>query len=84
MRPKLYIPVVASALTISSACALAFAPPSTKPDAAPSGTYSMDAAHTSVVFSVNHLGFSHYFGRFNTSEGMLEYDARTQANRRGY
>jgi polyisoprenoid-binding protein YceI len=80
MRQKFYLPVVALALTVSSACALAFSPPSTKPDAAPSGTYSMDASHTSVLFSVSHLGFSHYFGRFNTAEGTLEYDAANPEN----
>lgn len=31
----------------------------------PSGTYSVDLTHASVVWKVSHLGFSTYVGRFN-------------------
>jgi len=31
----------------------------------PSGKYSVDLTHASVVWKVNHLGFSTYVGRFN-------------------
>ena len=34
-------------------------------DAVPSGAYSVDITHASVVWKVSHLGFSTYVGRFN-------------------
>lgn len=37
-------------------------------------TYTIDAAHTAVVFRVNHLGFSNVFGRFNDFGGALDFD----------
>ena len=39
-----------------------------------SGGYTMDPTHTSVVFKVDHLGFSTYLGRFDTSSGTLTFD----------
>lgn len=39
-----------------------------------SGAYGMDASHTSVIFKVNHLGFSTYIGRFDTVTGTLNFD----------
>ncbi len=38
------------------------------------GTYGMDPTHTSVVFKVDHLGFSTYIGRFDTVSGTLTFD----------
>lgn len=37
--------------------------------------YLLDPTHTSVLFSISHLGFSHSYGRFNTVEGALTLDA---------
>ncbi len=37
-------------------------------------TYNIDAAHTAIVFRVNHLGFSYVFGRFNEFDGALDFD----------
>ena len=41
---------------------------------APAGAYQIDPSHTSVTFKINHLGFSHYTGRFNKIEGDLTLD----------
>jgi polyisoprenoid-binding protein YceI len=38
------------------------------------GTYKADAAHTLVEWSVDHLGFSPYFGLFGSIEGTLKLD----------
>lgn len=38
------------------------------------GTYGMDPTHTSVVFKLDHLGFSTYIGRFDTVGGTLTFD----------
>lgn len=64
-----------AAIMLATACAFAFVPPSTALDKTPSGRYALDASHTSVLFNLSHLGFSHYFGRFNTVEGTLEFNA---------
>lgn len=41
----------------------------------PSGTYSLDLTHASVVWKVSHLGFSTYVGRFNNFDAKLELDS---------
>ncbi len=41
--------------------------------AAPS-EYALDPSHTSVVFVINHLGFSNVYGRFNEVAGTLRFD----------
>ncbi len=33
--------------------------------------YELDSAHTAVVFSISHLGYSYTYGRFNTTTGLL-------------
>ena len=38
---------------------------------APAGTYSLDPAHASLLFKVNHLGFSNYTARFSHFDAKL-------------
>lgn len=38
------------------------------------GDYEIDTAHTTVIFGVDHLGFSTFYGRFNTVTGRLALD----------
>jgi polyisoprenoid-binding protein YceI len=38
------------------------------------GTYTADSAHTQILFEVNHLGFSDYFGLFGDATGTLKLD----------
>jgi polyisoprenoid-binding protein YceI len=38
------------------------------------GDYTIDPAHTTVIFAVDHLGFSTYYGRFNEISGRLTLD----------
>ncbi len=40
----------------------------------PAGAYTLDPQHTSVVFHINHLGFSSFVGRFDHVEGQYSYD----------
>jgi polyisoprenoid-binding protein YceI len=40
----------------------------------PAGTWTADPAHTSVNFSVKHLGISNVHGKFNEFEGTLVND----------
>lgn len=39
------------------------------------GAYSLDGAHASVVFKIDHLGFSTYVGRFEALDARLDFDA---------
>lgn len=39
------------------------------------GDYVIDPAHTTVIFAVDHLGFSTFYGRFNEISGRLSLNA---------
>jgi polyisoprenoid-binding protein YceI len=41
---------------------------------APAGTYMLDRSHASLLFRVNHLGFSYYTARFTRFAAELEFD----------
>ena len=42
--------------------------------AIPAGLYENDPAHTSVHFTISHLGFSRFVGRFNFTQATLTID----------
>lgn len=44
--------------------------------AIPAGRYTLDPAHSSLVFRVDHLGMSRYTARFNRLAAELEIDPR--------
>ncbi len=44
------------------------------------GSYKIDAAHTSINFSVSHLGTSILNGRFNKVEGKLNFAPKGESN----
>lgn len=71
-----FLPLAApAAIALTAACALAFNAPSTTLEKAVSGIYEIDAAHTNVLFGLSHMGFSNYYGRFNSIKGSLTFDA---------
>ncbi len=41
--------------------------------------YTLDPSHTSVVFVINHLGFSNVYGRFDEVAGTLRFDPEALA-----
>ena len=41
----------------------------------PSGTYTLDKSHASLVFSVSHLGFTDYTMTFDSFDATLELDS---------
>ena len=43
------------------------------------GSYNIDPNHASLIFRVNHLGFSDFIGRFNQFEAALEFDPENVA-----
>ena len=40
----------------------------------PAGHYTLDKSHASLIFKVNHLGFSNYTARFKRFDAQLEFD----------
>jgi polyisoprenoid-binding protein YceI len=42
--------------------------------AVPAGAYTLDKSHASLIFKVNHLGFSNYTARFKRFDAQLEFD----------
>jgi polyisoprenoid-binding protein YceI len=54
----------------------ATAPPTSD---APAATYTIDPAHTAVLFRVSHLGFSHYTADFDRVSGTLVFDPANPA-----
>ena len=40
----------------------------------PAGNYTLDRNHASLIFRINHLGFSHYTARFTRFDATLELD----------
>ena len=45
-----------------------------------SGTYKVDPAHTQVLFTVNHLGFTEYTGQFRQPTGTFVLDRAKPEN----
>jgi polyisoprenoid-binding protein YceI len=70
----------ALAIILASSGAVAQAPssaPGTRnPAAVTGGTYTVDAGHTLVVWTLDHLGFSPYSGIFGNVTGTLTLDPR--------
>lgn len=42
----------------------------------PAGAYTLDKAHASLLFRVNHLSFSHWTARFTRFDAQLQFDPR--------
>lgn len=73
MRQALSVAATASLL---AACAsLATPNVSTEATALRSGDYTLDTRHASLIFKINHLGFSDYVGRFERFDASLDFDA---------
>ncbi len=64
-------------LTACSAIAANYTPPGTSLENVQSGTYNLDTSHANIIFGINHMGFSNYYGRFNTIDGSLNFDAKS-------
>jgi polyisoprenoid-binding protein YceI len=59
-------------LVIASAAQAQIPPASDAP--VPKGAYALDKAHASLIFRVNHLGFSSLTGRFTRYDAKLDFD----------
>jgi polyisoprenoid-binding protein YceI len=49
---------------------------SADPQAVQAGTYKAEPMHTRILFSVLHMGFTHYFGDFTGVSGRLNLDPK--------
>lgn len=61
----------AALAALVSAPALGLAATSADPSSVEAGTYAVEPVHTRVLFSVNHFGFTTYYGEFTKAEGTL-------------
>jgi len=43
------------------------------------GQYTLDKDHATLIFKINHLGFSTYIGRFNDFDANLDFDPENVA-----
>lgn len=50
-----------------------------QPLAVQAETFTVDAAHTSVIFGISHMGFSYTYGRFNKVAGSYVLDEANPA-----
>jgi len=46
----------------------------------PAGAYTLDKAHASLIFRVNHIGFSNYTRRFKRFDATLQFDPANMAH----
>jgi polyisoprenoid-binding protein YceI len=70
--------VALACLTLAGS-AVAQSMPSPNPQAVQAGTYNVEPAHTRILFSVLHMGFTHYFGDFTGVSGKLNLDPKNVA-----
>lgn len=71
---------LALAATLVPAALLAQGGPNTAPNAVLPGTYTIDPNHTQIGFSVLHMGFSLYSGRFSDASGTLDLKPKAAAS----
>jgi polyisoprenoid-binding protein YceI len=76
--PKSEQPKDETTQAANSAPAAAQAPAEAPVDV-PAGSYTMDQAHTSVLFRVDHMTFSKYTARFKKASAQLQFDPKNLA-----
>ena len=80
---KISIACVVAALTLVSIPSHAADESAGPPADVPAGSYKLDKSHASLVFRVNHLGFSHYTARFTGLDANLAFDPANPVASRG-
>ena len=71
-----------AALALAATAPFAIALDSGHSPPVPAGKYTMDKAHTSLIFRVSHMGFSTYTGRFTSVDAKLDFDPARLASSR--
>ncbi|MDR3508042.1 MAG: YceI family protein [Caulobacteraceae bacterium] len=69
-------PIAAATALFAFPVTTAFAQtaPSTDPAKVPAGAYAVESSHTRVLFAINHMGFTTYYGDFTGVSGSLTVD----------
>jgi polyisoprenoid-binding protein YceI len=52
---------------------------SVDPSTVMGGTYAVEPGHTQILFKINHMGFTNYYGNFSGASGMLRLDPKNAA-----
>lgn len=73
-----FLPILTLTALVSTPAFAQF-PASTNPTQVESGTYSVDPAHTQILFAVSHMGFTTYYGRFANASGTLDLSSKDAA-----
>lgn len=63
-----------SLLTLGGCSALLPSPETTEPSELPEGAYQIDPDHATLLFKIDHLGFSTLVGRFDRFDATLDLD----------
>ena len=66
---------IVSTVFVCTSLFTASAQTASDPAAAKPGIYAVDPAHTQVVFSVSHMGFTYYSGTFSNASGTLDLNS---------
>jgi polyisoprenoid-binding protein YceI len=62
-----------SVASCSTLAAAAYSPPTRDPARLRAGQYVIEPSHTQILFSVLHLGFTHFYGVFSGASGALQF-----------
>jgi len=69
MRPNFAKLIYTATIVIIAGAVSAFGPVDAK-----KGTYKIDPHHTQIIFEIQHMGLSNFFGRFSKVSGQLVFD----------
>lgn len=75
MNRKSLALIMAGALLLGACASLVAPKVASEPAALKAGAYKLDPNHASLIFRVNHLGYSRYLGRFEKFDAALDFDA---------
>lgn len=68
---------VLAGLAAASLATAALAQPKPDPASVQAGTYAIEPSHTRVLFAVDHMGTSTWYGDFTHASGALKLDPKT-------
>jgi polyisoprenoid-binding protein YceI len=79
-RPSRLALVATAAVTLTGGAVVAQAALTQNPAEVRAGAYALDSSHGKITWSVNHLGFSTYYGQFVNVQAQLTLDPANPAN----
>jgi polyisoprenoid-binding protein YceI len=78
-RPR-RLALVVAAVTLTGGAVVAQAALTQNPAEVRAGDYALDSSHGKITWSVNHLGFSTYYGQFVNVQAQLTLDPANPSN----